>query len=228
MPGAAEHESKPVNPARRGGAVLLAIGALAAVALAAMSAIAIAKSFTLSVEKSVKVGSKREAVATSKGEPVYWLGGETKSHLECTGGCLNIWIPVKASSSHARLTEAAGVSGKLGTVHRGNSFQVTLGGHLLYTYKFDPRSGAATGNGIRFGPGEVWHVVSASAGSQSTSKDDDDDDQHHDVDDDHDQFIDVLPARLLTGIPVPAETVSPPGRAGSRSLPPPSPPRYTS
>jgi predicted lipoprotein with Yx(FWY)xxD motif len=168
MRRAPEQKSKPVNPAWRGGAVVFAIGALVAVALAAMSAVAIARSFTLSVEKAVKVGNKSEAVAISKGEPVYWLGGETKSHLECTGGCLSIWIPVKASSGHAKLTEAPGIKGKLGTDHRGNFFQVTLGGHLLYTYKFDPRSGAATGNGIRFGPGEIWHVVTASAGSQST------------------------------------------------------------
>lgn len=160
---------RPEFPRRvhRRGTVVMAVAAVAALAVVALAGSAVAKLLTLNVEKGVKVASKTEAVATSGGKPVYWLGTETPGHLLCTSTCLTIWLPVKAASAHAKLSDAAGIKGRLGEVHRGGLFQVTLGGHLLYTFKPDPAKGSATGNGIQFKPGAIWHVVSASAASQT-------------------------------------------------------------
>jgi predicted lipoprotein with Yx(FWY)xxD motif len=168
MPRSAKQDPKSSNSRRPRGAAVLAIGAVAAVVFAALAGIAIAKTFNLGVEKHVKVGNKTEAVAVSGGKPVYWLGTETKSHLLCKGVCLTFWFPVDAPSRNAKLKEAAGIKGTLSTFHRGGAFQVMLTGHPLYTFKGDSGKGVATGNGIVFAPGAVWHVVTASVTSHAT------------------------------------------------------------
>ena len=57
-----------------------------------------------------------------------------------------------------KLIEAAGVTGKLGTVQRKGYRQVTLDGHPVYTFVEDAgRRGKAEGEGIR-NFGGVWHV----------------------------------------------------------------------
>jgi predicted lipoprotein with Yx(FWY)xxD motif len=157
------------TPSRRRRSSAFVLAGVAGLAVAALAGVALAKSFTVEVASNVKVGSKHEAiVVTSKGVAVYELIGETKQNPLCTGGCLTAWPPVKASA-HAKLTKALGVKGTLGTWHRTGFTQLTLNGHLLYTFAGDMnKKGVATGDGIQF-PGAVWHVVLASPAKKATN-----------------------------------------------------------
>jgi predicted lipoprotein with Yx(FWY)xxD motif len=156
--------SSPILSGRR----LLAIGGIAMLAIAALVAVmamsASAASNTIGV-KMAKVGSKREPIGVnSKGVAVYWLSGDTKTHMECrkSNGCFSFWPPVTVKG---HVTKAAGVKGKLGTFKRNGFTQVTLAGHPLYTYSGDgKRPGVVTGDGIvTFGG--TWHVVTAGKAS---------------------------------------------------------------
>jgi predicted lipoprotein with Yx(FWY)xxD motif len=152
---------------------VIIVAAAAGAALAALTGLAIAKTFTLSVAKNGTVTNAKgltshEPIAVdSKGQAVYDLAGETVHHALCTkaNGCFGFWFPVKASSAHAKLSAAAGIHGKLRTWHRDGFFQVTLGGHPLYSFKEDgSKKGVATGEGIN-AFGGVWHVIKAAGSS---------------------------------------------------------------
>jgi predicted lipoprotein with Yx(FWY)xxD motif len=151
---------------------VIAVAAIAGAALAALTGLAIAKSFTLGVVKDGSVitngSTTHEAIAVnSKGLAVYDLIPETTHHPLCTqaNGCFSFWFPVKVASAHAKLSAAAGIKGKLATWHRDGFFQVTLGGHPLYTFKGDgSKKGTATGNRIANFNG-TWHVIKASGGA---------------------------------------------------------------
>jgi len=141
-------------------------------ALAAVAGLAVAKSFTLGTAKNVSVKGKTESIVVNgRGVTVYDLSGETTRHVLCTmaNGCLSFWFPVKVASGKAKLSKGPGVRGKLGTWHRNGFFQVTLGGHPLYTFKLDNnKKGSATGEGI-VSFGGTWHVLRASAASKATN-----------------------------------------------------------
>jgi predicted lipoprotein with Yx(FWY)xxD motif len=168
---------------RRIGAGAAVVTALAAaIIVLTMTAFATAKSATLSVATvhlNGPSGQRTEPIAVnSKGLSVYWLSPETTHHLLCTSStCLGFWPPVKVSSG-AKL-KAAGVKGKLGTLHRDGFTQLTLNGHPVYTFAEDKgKRGVAVGDGVK-GFGGTWHVfkegsVQSSAnapagGSSSTS-----------------------------------------------------------
>jgi predicted lipoprotein with Yx(FWY)xxD motif len=157
---------------RRSLVVLVAV--IAAAAALAVAGMAAAKSFTLKVAKNATVTdmttnvTTHEAIATNtKGFAVYWLSGDSKSHPKCTkaNGCFKFWPPVTVKSAKD-LTKAPGISGKLSSWKRDGFVQAVLGGHPLYTFAPDTKKDDATGQGV-VGFGGTWHVVTASAGSQS-------------------------------------------------------------
>jgi predicted lipoprotein with Yx(FWY)xxD motif len=145
--------------ARRPGslsAVLVAV--IAGVAVAAFAGLAFAKgSATLRTGANSSLGEK--IALNSKGMAVYELKPETAHHLLCTSSsCLKFWPAVKVSKN-AKLSAAAGIKGKLGKLHRGSFYQLTLSGHPLYTFVGDTKAGMASGNGVK-SFGGTWHVVS--------------------------------------------------------------------
>ena len=142
--------------------VAVVAGALA-FAVAGFTGLAIAGSShtTLGTSHNAKVG---ETIAVdSSGRTVYVLKPETTHHLLCTSKqCLQFWPPVTVKSAKAKLSKATGVKGKLGVIHRGGFFQVTLGNEPLYRFAEDKKAGQANGDGIN-NFGGVWHVVTASS-----------------------------------------------------------------
>ncbi|HEV7177214.1 MAG TPA: hypothetical protein VGN29_17060 [Solirubrobacteraceae bacterium] len=166
-------------PARaRKGPRLTAALVVAGIALVALAGIAVAKSFTLKVGKNEKVSNiskqgsavKTESiVVNSKGAALYWLSGDSTRHAKCTDKtCRTNWPPLTASSAKAKLSAAKGIKGKLGVSHRAGIFQVTLGGHPLYTFIADRSKGNATGDGV-VAFGGTWHVIKVAGSSQSTN-----------------------------------------------------------
>jgi predicted lipoprotein with Yx(FWY)xxD motif len=147
-------------PARRLRRVAILAAALALVLLAG---VALAKSFTLQIAKHASVTNvntgviKQEAIVTnSKGFAVYYLTGDSKNNQKCTraNGCWQFWPPVTARKP----TKAAGIKGKLATWQHSGKFQVTLGGHPLYTFTGDMQKRVATYDGAQ-SFGGTWHVV---------------------------------------------------------------------
>jgi predicted lipoprotein with Yx(FWY)xxD motif len=160
--------------ARRPGALVFAVVAIAALA---MTALAVAKSTALGVATAKlngPSGVRTEPIAVnSRGVAVYMLSPETTHHLLCTKAdqCFSFWPPVKLGAG-AKVTKASGLSGKLGTFRRNGFTQVTLNGHPLYTFVEDGgKKGAAAGDGFK-SFGGTWHVFKAgqaqSSGSTST------------------------------------------------------------
>jgi predicted lipoprotein with Yx(FWY)xxD motif len=138
--------------------------------VALMTTIAIGRSLTLRVARNVDVNGKREAIVVdSKGLSVYELLPESTKHPLCTQKCLSFWPPVTVGA-RTRLSKGPGVNGKIGRWHRGSIFQVTLGGHPLYTYSGDAKTrGVARGDKVP-GPGRgIWHVIRASSSQRSST-----------------------------------------------------------
>jgi predicted lipoprotein with Yx(FWY)xxD motif len=162
------HQRRP-----RRGRVVIIIAALAGIATAALVGMAVAKTITLQVNKGAAVTNQsgstltESIVVNTKGRAVYTLSGDTATHQKCTkaNGCFKFWPPVTVSSAK-NLNQLAGVKGKLGTFKRNGKLQVTLGGHLLYTFAEDSKRDDATGEGIH-GFGGIWHVVKGPGGSSS-------------------------------------------------------------
>ena len=151
------------------------IAALVGMTSAALVGVAVAGTLTLQVAKHASVtnqvgATKHEAiVVSSRGFAVYELTGDSLQHPKCTSAnsCFSFWPPAKASSAK-RLTKAPGIRGKLGIWHRDGFFQLTLGGHPLYTYAADLQKDNATGQGVQTFGG-TWHVVPASGSSAAAS-----------------------------------------------------------
>ncbi|HXD65026.1 MAG TPA: hypothetical protein VNV17_10435 [Solirubrobacteraceae bacterium] len=129
---------------------------VAVVGMLALAAVAGAQAAIVGVGTAEVKGHKQAVAVNSRGVTVYELAPESAHHLVCkSSACLGVWPPVKASS---KLIEAAGVTGKLGTVQRKGYRQVTLNGHPIYTFVEDAgRRGKAEGEGIR-NFGGIWHV----------------------------------------------------------------------
>lgn len=138
---------------------------IALVAVAAIASLALAKSTnTLQTARNAKLSET--IVVNSGGRTLYELSPETTHHLLCKStACFGFWPPAKVSK-HAKLTTAAGIKGKLGTLHRDGFYQLTLGGRPLYTFAEDGASGQANGNGIK-SFGGTWHVIATSAASRA-------------------------------------------------------------
>jgi predicted lipoprotein with Yx(FWY)xxD motif len=159
--------SSPVNSSRFGGrrvwSKVLVLG-FAIIALAAMSAAAVAASTTLETGNAQVKGKTKAVVVSSRGVTLYALSGESVgkvTRLKCvSSSCFRAWPPYKTTRS-AKLTQAAGVKGRIGRLHRikGKIYQVTLNGHPLYTFSRDGGNrGSAKGERIA-AFGGTWHVV---------------------------------------------------------------------
>ena len=157
-----------------GGAVatLTLAAALAAVLGVTLSDAAGTRPSTLGVAKGVTVAGHPSSIVTnSRGLTVYTLSGDTARHLKCTKAsvCLTFWPPVTVPTSSTKLSAAPGIRGRLALLHRDGFFQVTLGGHPLYTFFGDHnRRRSATGQGI-VSFGGTWKVVTVSTRSQHTT-----------------------------------------------------------
>jgi predicted lipoprotein with Yx(FWY)xxD motif len=105
---------------------------------------------------TTKKASLGTILVTSSGQTLYLDSGDKPGKPACTGGCLSIWPPLKASG-----TPKASGSAKaslLGTTKiAGGIKQVTYKGHPLYTFGSDTKSNPTSGEGIN-----GFYVVSPS------------------------------------------------------------------
>ncbi len=140
--------------------LIVAVGLLAGT----LTGLAFAKATQSTTLKAARNAALHKTIVVdSRGRTVYELKPETAHHLLCTSAmCLQFWPPVTVRSAKAKLSKATGIKGKLGTLHRGHFFQVTLGGLPLYRFANDKAKGQANGNGIS-AFGGTWHVVTASS-----------------------------------------------------------------
>jgi predicted lipoprotein with Yx(FWY)xxD motif len=175
MPRSPQPPGRLGRPTRR--ARLAALVLAAFVAGAALAGLAAAKpkhvTPTLNTARSSKL--HETIVVDSHGVTLYTLSGETARHLKCTpqavpaGLCLKFWPPLTVHSAKSKITAAKGVKGKLGIIHRGGFFQVTLGGSPLYYFMLDhAKKGSVNGEGIR-SFGGVWHVIKVSGSGRSST-----------------------------------------------------------
>jgi predicted lipoprotein with Yx(FWY)xxD motif len=146
----------------------LPIAGIAGAAVAAMTGLALANApMTVATAHNSAVGET--IIVNSSGRTLYELKPETTHHLLCkTESCFKIWHPLKVSSGKTKLTEASGIKGRLGILHRDGFNQVTLAGRPLYTFAFDTGKGQASGQGIH-SFGGTWHVVAATASTTMTT-----------------------------------------------------------
>jgi predicted lipoprotein with Yx(FWY)xxD motif len=119
---------------------------------------------------STTVGLDNGLLVDSTGAALYSSDQEKSGTVMCTGGCTQIWLPLKAPSS-GQPTAGDGVSGKLGTVKRPDGArQVTLDGRPLYRFAEDTDKGKATGDNVSdsFGGQKfTWHAEGDAKSSSS-------------------------------------------------------------
>ena len=84
---------------------------------------------------------------------LYFLDVDTPTGGKCTGGCLNIWLPLRPSAG-------AQSQGDFTIITRsdGTGMQWDLKSQPLYTYSGDSGPDQANGNGIPFAGGH-WHIA---------------------------------------------------------------------
>jgi predicted lipoprotein with Yx(FWY)xxD motif len=120
---------------------------------------------------STTVSLDNGQLVDSSGAPLYSSDQEKSGKVICTGGCTQIWLPLKAPSS-GQPTAGDGVSGKLGTVKRPDgTSQVTLDGRPLYRFAEDTDKGKATGDNVNdsFGGQKfTWHSEGDSGSSSGS------------------------------------------------------------
>ncbi len=114
--------------------------------------------------KAATVAKYGKILENQKGLPLYYdTADKPPKHLDCTGGCLSAWPPLKASG-----TPKASGSAKaslLGTAKiAGGAKQVTYKGHPLYYFASDSAAGQTTGEGSN-----GFYVVSPSGKSITKS-----------------------------------------------------------
>jgi len=140
--------------------------ALMATVLGLLAASALAGGGTLKLGASANHDLSTTIVVNPAGRTLYTLSPETTHHLLCKSKeCLKSWPPLTVPSRSTKLTQASGVHGKLGLLHRSNGvLQVTLRGLPLYRFSGDDRAGDADGEGLK-SFGGTWHAATASATS---------------------------------------------------------------
>jgi predicted lipoprotein with Yx(FWY)xxD motif len=112
----------------------------------------------------------RAILVNAQGFSLYYLKGETASHLLCTSAqCLKLWPPLYLASGVTTPTVGKGVAmAKLGTVTRpGGKLQVTYAGWPLYTFAGDAKPGQVKGNNFKFNATHVWSVIEGPAPTSS-------------------------------------------------------------
>ena len=97
-------------------------------------------------------------VVDGKGMSVYYYTKDVKDSgtSTCTGGCLEAWPPVLATSDTPTVD---GVTGTVGTIATPDGKkQLTVNGMPVYYYAKDLAAGDITGQGV----GSVWYLVAPS------------------------------------------------------------------
>ena len=126
---------------------------------------------TASSTTSATVSLDNRLAVDSTGAALYSSDQEKSGKVICTGGCIQIWLPLKAPSS-GQPTAGDGVSGKLGTVKRPDgTSQVTLDGRPLYRFAEDTDTGKATGDNVSdsfAGQKFTWHSEGDSGSSSGS------------------------------------------------------------
>lgn len=122
-----------------------------------------ASTTTLTIRDDVplgRTGGHANVLANADGETAYMLHGR---HPKCTqaSGCLRFWRPLTVGAG-VMPTKPSNVTGRLGVRNRAGVRQVTLNGHLLYTFAGDTSPGVASGAGIH-SFGGIWRVVKTPA-----------------------------------------------------------------
>jgi predicted lipoprotein with Yx(FWY)xxD motif len=120
----------------------------------------------VAVRKVTGVGT---VLVDRSGKTIYSPQQEAQGKVLCTGSCLGFWFPVSVNAG-APLRVPPGVSGVLGTIHRGDDgvTQITFDGTPLYTFRLDQGPGQVHGNNFSDafgGTSFTWHVVAASGGA---------------------------------------------------------------
>jgi predicted lipoprotein with Yx(FWY)xxD motif len=126
--------------------ILLALVALGALMLVSSAFAQSAHSSKATVVVTTKKTSLGTILVTSSGRTLYLDSADKQGHPACTGSCLSIWPPLKAS----RTMKASGSAktADLGTTKiAGGIKQVTYKGHPLYTFVSDTKSGQTSGEG---------------------------------------------------------------------------------
>jgi predicted lipoprotein with Yx(FWY)xxD motif len=123
--------------------VAVAIGALA---LAGSAFGHSAHSSAAAVVTTKKTSLYGAILVTSSGQTLYLDSADKPGHPACTGGCLSVWPPLKASGTPKASGSAKG--SLLGTTKiAGGVKQVTYNGHQLYTFASDSASSPTSGQG---------------------------------------------------------------------------------
>lgn len=137
----------------------VAIGALA-LASSAFAQSAHSSKGTIVMTRKTSLGT---ILVTSAGRSLYLDTADKPGHPACTGSCLSIWPPLKATGTVK--AEGGAKAANLGTTKiAGGIKQVTYKGHPLYTFDSDTKSGQTNGEGQN-----GFDVVSPS-GSKITKK----------------------------------------------------------
>jgi predicted lipoprotein with Yx(FWY)xxD motif len=125
--------------------VAVAIGALALTGSAsALGQSAHSSAATVVTTKKTSFGT---ILVTSSGQTLYLDASDKPGHPACTGGCLSVWPPLKASG--APKASGGAKASLLGTTKiAGGVKQVTYDGHQLYTFASDTKSNPTSGEGV--------------------------------------------------------------------------------
>lgn len=138
--------------------VLLVLVALGAFALAgsAFGQSAHSSAATVVTTKKTSLGT---ILVTSSGQTLYLDASDKPGHPACTGSCLSIWPPLKASGTPK--ASGGAKASMLGTTKiAGGVTQVTYNKHPLYTF-----ASATTGTS---GEGENGFYVVSAGGAKIT------------------------------------------------------------
>jgi len=118
---------------------------------------AAAEEFMAQMAKDKTLG---DILTDAKGMTLYTFKNDKPNESTCDAACAKTWPPVVVADEKAKLTTAAGITGKLGVIERkDHSYQVTYNEMPLYRYAEDTKPGEAKGENLN----GLWHVVSSSA-----------------------------------------------------------------
>ncbi len=133
--------------------------ALLAIAAAAAAAVPVAAAASSSTELNTGTVKRGTVVVNAKGYTLYGYTKDSNTSSACTGTCATAWIPLIA---HGSIVVKSGSGLKQSLVGRfkrsGNTYQVTYGGHPLYRFSGDAKTGQQNGENKSLAGGH-WYVV---------------------------------------------------------------------
>jgi predicted lipoprotein with Yx(FWY)xxD motif len=112
---------------------------------------------TASVDANVASSSLGQIVVGPNGFTAYSFDKDVANSgvSACTGGCAQNWPPLLSKTATPVVT---GITGTVGTIPSGTSYQITINGRPIYLYQKDTAAGDVTGQGV----GSVWYVIAPS------------------------------------------------------------------